>query len=60
MVLAAQDLLDRDPDPDETAIRDALSGNVCRCTGYTNAVRAVRRAASTMSNCSEQESESRS
>lgn len=49
MVLASQDLLDRDPDPDETTIRDALSGNLCRCTGYSNAVRAVRRAASNTS-----------
>ncbi|MCP2624416.1 (2Fe-2S)-binding protein [Mycolicibacterium smegmatis] len=45
MLLAATDLLDRDPNPSAAAIRDALSGNLCRCTGYTNAVRTVQRAA---------------
>lgn len=44
MLLVATDLLDRNPDPSTEVIRDALSGNLCRCTGYTNAVRAVRRA----------------
>lgn len=48
MLMSAQDLLDRNADPDESEIRDALSGNVCRCTGYTNAVRAVRMAARTL------------
>lgn len=43
MLLSATDLLDRNPDPSTEAIRDALSGNLCRCTGYTNAVRAVQR-----------------
>src|SRR5437588_6275703 len=33
------------PDPDETAVRDLLSGNLCRCTGYQNIVRAVLKAA---------------
>ncbi|MEQ3554391.1 (2Fe-2S)-binding protein [Pseudonocardia nematodicida] len=42
MILSAAALLDRDPHPDDAAIRDALSGNLCRCTGYVNAVRAVR------------------
>ena len=45
MLLSSQALLERDPDPTEKDIRDALSGNICRCTGYHNAVRAVRRAA---------------
>lgn len=44
MLLSATDLLDRNPDPCTADIRDALSGNLCRCTGYTNAVRAVKRA----------------
>jgi carbon-monoxide dehydrogenase small subunit len=57
MVLASHDLLERDPEPDESTIRDALSGNLCRCTGYSNAVRAVRRASSTTSTCSKSESE---
>lgn len=44
MLLSATDLLDRDPHPADASIRNALSGNLCRCTGYTNAVRAVKRA----------------
>ncbi|MBF6065902.1 (2Fe-2S)-binding protein [Nocardia terpenica] len=44
-LFAARQLLDRDPDPDEKAIRAALSGNICRCTGYVNMVKAVRAAA---------------
>lgn len=45
MLLSATDLLDRDPTPSAAQIRDTLSGNLCRCTGYVNAVRAVERAA---------------
>lgn len=45
MIFAAQALLDRDPNPPDPAIRDAVSGNICRCTGYHNVVVAVRRAA---------------
>ena len=45
MIMSAKALLLRDPDPDETAIREALSGNICRCSGYVQIVRAVRRAA---------------
>ncbi len=45
MVLAAKALLDRDPRPDRGAIRRALSGNLCRCTGYVKIVDAVERAA---------------
>jgi carbon-monoxide dehydrogenase small subunit len=45
MLFAAQDLLHRRPHPTEPEVRDALSGNVCRCTGYHNAVAAVLRAA---------------
>jgi carbon-monoxide dehydrogenase small subunit len=37
--------LERNPEPTEAEIRDALSGNLCRCTGYQNIVKAVRRAA---------------
>ncbi len=46
MVLTAVALLQREPDPDEAAIRDALSSNVCRCTGYQQLVGAIRLAAS--------------
>src|SRR5215472_11721619 len=45
MVLTAQDLLARQPNPSPEEIREALSGNYCRCTGYHAVVAAVRRAA---------------
>jgi carbon-monoxide dehydrogenase small subunit len=48
MMLAAKALLASNPDPSEEEVRWALSGNVCRCTGYVNIVRAVRSAAATM------------
>ena len=37
--------LRRHPQPDEEAIREALSGNLCRCTGYQNIVKAIQKAA---------------
>ena len=45
MVISAAALLGRDPNPDETSIRDALAGNLCRCGVYGRAIRAVQRAA---------------
>jgi carbon-monoxide dehydrogenase small subunit len=48
MVLTAVALLEENPDPSEEEIREALSGNLCRCTGYQNIVRAVRAAAEQM------------
>lgn len=45
MLMTARWLLDRDPDPDEDTIREAISGQLCRCTGYENIIRAVRWAA---------------
>ena len=45
MVLAAKALLARNPDPDDTEIREAISGNICRCTGYGQIVEAIRLAA---------------
>ena len=45
MLVAAHALLGRDADPDEAAVRAALSGNLCRCTGYAKIVAAVRAAA---------------
>ncbi len=45
MVLAAVDLLAHNRTPDETQIRNALAGNICRCTGYTKIFDAVREAA---------------
>jgi aerobic carbon-monoxide dehydrogenase small subunit len=44
MILTATDLLARDPDPDESTVRHALRGNLCRCTGYEPIVNAVRAA----------------
>lgn len=48
MVMSTIDLLTRNPDPTEGEIREALSGNLCRCTGYVKQVRAVQRAAEMM------------
>ena len=45
MMLVGRWLLDRDPDPDEATIRECISGNICRCTGYENIVRSIRWAA---------------
>ena len=44
-VVAVTALLEANPDPDDAEIRDALSGNLCRCTGYQGILAAVRRAA---------------
>ena len=45
MIMAAADLLERNPDPSEEEIRIGLEGNLCRCTGYHNIVKAVQYAA---------------
>jgi aerobic carbon-monoxide dehydrogenase small subunit len=45
MIMAATDLLRDNPHPSEEEIREGLEGNLCRCTGYENIVRAVKRAA---------------
>lgn len=45
LVLAAHDLLHKTPDPDDDEIREALAGNLCRCTGYQKIIDAVRSAA---------------
>src|SRR3954452_23377921 len=45
MLMTARALLDRDPDPSEQTIREAISGQMCRCTGYATIVRSVRWAA---------------
>ena len=45
LLVAADDLIRRNPDPTEADIREALAGNLCRCTGYSAIVSAVRRAA---------------
>ncbi len=46
MIMAGADLLDKNPDPSEEEVREALAGNLCRCTGYHNIVKAVLDAAS--------------
>ena len=48
MIMAAADLLGRNPNPTDDEIRHGLEGNLCRCTGYENIVRAVRYAAEKM------------
>jgi carbon-monoxide dehydrogenase small subunit len=47
-LMTANQLLKRNPDPTEQEIRRALAGNLCRCTGYVNIVRAVKAAARKM------------
>ena len=47
--MCSHDLLDRQPNPSDSDIREALNGNVCRCTGYQNIVAAVRNASRKMS-----------
>jgi len=48
MVMSAIDLVARHPGADETTIREQLEGNICRCTGYHNIVRAVQQGATAM------------
>ena len=45
MIMASADLLQRNPSPNEQEVREALAGNLCRCTGYHNIVKAVQAAA---------------
>ena len=47
MIMASLELLRINPNPDDAQIRHGLEGNMCRCTGYQNIVRAVRQAAGT-------------
>ena len=48
MILAAKALLDRNPEPDRDDIVDAISGNICRCTGYEPIINAITTAAAMM------------
>lgn len=48
MILTAKALLDKNPRPTEEEIRDAISGNICRCTGYAKIVEAIQAAAQAM------------
>jgi carbon-monoxide dehydrogenase small subunit len=45
LIVAVHDLVQRQPDPDDATIREALAGNLCRCTGYEKIIDAVRLAA---------------
>ncbi len=49
MVMSAADLLKNNANPSETEIREYLEGNICRCTGYHNIVKAIQAAATNMS-----------
>jgi carbon-monoxide dehydrogenase small subunit len=48
MIMAAKALLDANPDPDRAAVVDAISGNICRCTGYEPIINAILSAAAEM------------
>lgn len=48
MVLSAKALLDKNPDPSEQDIRESISGNLCRCTGYNKIAEAIEKAADTL------------
>lgn len=48
MIMSALDLVQQNPDPSDGDIRDWLEGNICRCTGYHNIVKAVKAAAAQM------------
>ena len=48
MIMQAVDLLSDNPDPDEQEVREGIEGNLCRCTGYQNIVRAIQSAAQAM------------
>ncbi len=53
ILISSRALLDRNPDPDEEQIADALVGNLCRCTGYARIIQAVRAAARVQRGASE-------
>jgi carbon-monoxide dehydrogenase small subunit len=49
MIMQAAWLLDQNADPSEQEIREGIAGNLCRCTGYVNIVKAIQQAAGTLS-----------
>jgi carbon-monoxide dehydrogenase small subunit len=53
MITRAWRLLQENPNPTEAEIRTGISGNLCRCTGYQNIVKAIRAAAESMSTAKE-------
>lgn len=48
MIMSAKALLDRNPDPSRGEVQEAISGNLCRCTGYVKIIEAIKAAASNM------------
>ena len=48
MIISVVELLERNPKPSEDEVRNGLQGNICRCTGYTNIVKAALAAADAM------------
>jgi carbon-monoxide dehydrogenase small subunit len=48
MIMASIDLVNDNPNPSEDEVREGIEGNLCRCTGYQNIVRAVQHAAGEM------------
>ena len=54
LVVATHDLLARSPDPDDAEVREALAGNLCRCTGYVTILDAVRLAAGRLQGADEE------
>lgn len=55
MIMSASYLLSRNPNPSENEIREAIAGNLCRCTGYNKIVEAIQYAAEKMSESEEEE-----
>jgi carbon-monoxide dehydrogenase small subunit len=53
MIMQASWLLGQNPDPDEQEIREGIAGNLCRCTGYVNIVKAIQQAATEMAAAAE-------
>lgn len=56
MVMAAKALLDENPNPSETEIREAIVGHLCRCTGYEQIVKAIKKAADYIKNSTRERS----
>jgi carbon-monoxide dehydrogenase small subunit len=54
MIMSAKALLDRNPEPSQEEIQEAISGNLCRCTGYVKIIEAIEAAASSMREASKE------
>ncbi len=58
MLMRSYRLLQENPDPSETEIREGISGNLCRCTGYQNIVKSIQTAAAVINECGRDEAKS--